>query len=125
MVLAFGVNDTTLVDGALRAPAEETLAAFESMLDQAAAMGMRPFVVGPAAVDDEEQNERIATLTDELIALCARRGVTCVPVLGRLRELPAWRSQVAASDGAHPEAEGYAALGGAVFDSGWLEWLRS
>ena len=125
VVLAFGANDVTVRDGAPRCSQERSLLALEEVLLGAQGLGLRRFVVGPAAVDDEAENDRIAELSYAYRTLCARHRVPFVPLLEGLRHSEVWRREIAARDGAHPGAAGYAELARLVLAGGWLDWLRS
>ena len=59
-----------------------------------------------------------------IIRACADRGVPYVPVVAALAADPVWRSEVAAGDGAHPGAAGYARLAELVRPA-WERWLGS
>ncbi|HYH53411.1 MAG TPA: GDSL-type esterase/lipase family protein [Solirubrobacterales bacterium] len=124
-VFAFGANDVTLRDGRPRASREESLAALEACLDGAEELGMRSFVVGPAAIDDEAANERIVALSAAFAALCGNRRVPFAPLAEALRHSQPWRRELAAGDGAHPGAAGYDEMARLVLAAGWLDWLRS
>lgn len=125
VVLAFGVNDVVLEDESQRCTEEQSLLSLEEVLLGTQAMGLRRFVIGPAAVDDEAVNDRIAELSYAYRMLCARHRVPFVPLIGSLRGNEVWRRSIAAGDGAHPGAAGYAELARLVLDAGWLDWLRS
>jgi acyl-CoA thioesterase I len=123
-VFAFGVNDVAERNGSLRCSREESLEALESVLDGAAEFGMRPLVVGPAAIDDEDANERIVSLSAAFGELCEERGALFVPLVAQLWQSHLWRQEVAIGDGAHPGAYGYMEIARLVLAAGWLEWLR-
>jgi lysophospholipase L1-like esterase len=122
-VFAFGVNDVTLRNGTLRCSLDESLASLERVLEDAGALGMRSFVVGPAAIDDEAENERIAELSRAFEALCVPRQVPFVPLAEELRGSEPWRRELAAGDGAHPGARGYEEMARLVLAAGWIDWL--
>ena len=124
-VFAFGVNDATLRNGAPRCSRGESLAALQGALDGARGLGMRCFVVGPAAIDDEAENERIAELSRALEDLCQQREVPFVSLVEELRHSQAWRRELAAGDGAHPGARGYEEMARLVLAAGWIDWLGS
>jgi acyl-CoA thioesterase I len=138
-VFAFGVNDVSLVGdtgagdpdnpaiaaGRQRCATAESLDALRVALDGAAELGMRPFVVGPAAIDDEAANKRIVALSAAFEELCDERGVPFAPLAGELRRSHLWRQELAAGDGAHPGARGYEEIARLVLAAGWLDWLRS
>ncbi len=123
-VFAFGVNDVALRDGRPRCSRGESLEALASALDGAAELGMRPLVIGPAAIDDEDANERIVALSAAFAGLCDQRGVLFVPLVEGLLRSHRWRQEVAAGDGAHPGAYGYMEIARLVLAAGWLDWLR-
>lgn len=125
VVFAFGVNDVSLRDGRLRCSREESLGALRAALDGAGKLGLAPFVVGPAAIGEDEENERIADLSAAFGQLCRREEVPFVPLVEPLRESAPWRRELAAGDGAHPGARGYGEVARLVLAAGWLEWLRS
>jgi acyl-CoA thioesterase I len=124
-VFAFGVNDVTLRDGKLRCSRDESLAALRSALAGAEDLGMRCFVVGPAAVDDETENERIADLSSAFEDVCRRGGVPYASLAEALCRSEEWRRELAAGDGAHPGSRGYAEMARLVLAAGWIDWLRS
>lgn len=125
ITLAFGANDTTIEDGRVRVDAPRSAGALARILDEAAMLDLRAFVIGPAPVDDPEQNRRIHRLSASFGGLCAERGVPFVDVIETLLASPVWIEQIAAGDGAHPGADGYDALAHLVLAGGWLDWLRA
>jgi acyl-CoA thioesterase I len=125
VVLAFGANDVSVQDGQPRCSREQSLLSLEEVLLGTQALGLRRFVVGPAAIDDEAQNDRIAELSYAYRTLCARHRVPFVSLVEELRHSEVWRREIAARDGAHPGADGYAEIARLVLAAGWLDWLRS
>lgn len=125
VVLAFGVNDVALEDENRRCTQEQSLLSLEEVLLGAQALGLRRFVIGPAAVDDEAVNDRIAELSYAYRMRCARHRVPFVPLVEELRGNEVWRRSIAAGDGSHPGAAGYAEIARLVLEAGWLDWLRS
>jgi len=124
LVLSTGVNDTTEVDGAPRLAPHESLAALEQMLTGAAAAGWPVLVVGPPAVADDAQNQRIVDLDDRFARACTGHGALYVPVVAALAADPTWGAEVAAGDGAHPGVAGYALLADLVRPS-WDRWISA
>ena len=124
-VFAFGVNDVTLRDGRLRTTREDSLDSLRAALEGAEELGMRSFVVGPAAVGDEAANERIAGLSAAFAELCGSRLAPFAPLVDDLRRSELWSRELAAGDGAHPGAAGYGEMSRLVLAAGWLDWLRS
>jgi lysophospholipase L1-like esterase len=125
VVLAFGANDVSLEDLDRRCSQEQSLLSLEEVLLGAQALGLRRFVVGPAPIDDDAANDRVAELSYAYRILCARHRVPFVPLIEELRDNEVWRREIAARDGAHPGAGGYAEIARLVLAAGWLEWLRS
>ena len=125
IVVSFGANDTTTEDGVQRVEAERSCDALGEILERAEAIGLPALVVGPAPVDDAEQNRRVRGLSASFAEICASRGVPFIAVIEPLLDCCVWTAQVASGDGAHPEAAGYQALAELVLTGGWREWLRS
>jgi len=123
IVVSFGANDTTIDDGVAPVEAERSCGALGDILERARAIGLPALVVGPAPVDDAEQNERIHSLSAAFGEICASRAVPFVSVIEPLLASTFWCQQVADGDGAHPGAEGYDALAQLVLAGGWLDWL--
>jgi acyl-CoA thioesterase I len=124
IVLSFGANDTSIQHDRVRVDADRSLGALATILDEAAMIGLPTLVVGPAPVDDPEQNRRIHGLSVSFAEVCAERGVPFMSVVEALLASTVWMEQVAVGDGAHPGAEGYDALADLVLAGGWLDWLR-
>lgn len=125
VILAFGVNDVSLEDEARRRTREQSLLSLEEVLLGAQGLGLRRFVVGPAPIDDDADNDRIAELSYAYRILCARHRVPFVPLIEELRDNEVWRRPIATGDGAHPSAAGYAEIARLILAAGWLDWLRS
>jgi aspartyl-tRNA(Asn)/glutamyl-tRNA(Gln) amidotransferase subunit C len=87
-----------------------------------AAAGVPILLVGPPAVDDDEQNARIGPLDRLLAAAAAALGMPYVPTFAATERDPVWRDPVRAGDGFHPDAAGYAHLAALVTDP-ILDWL--
>jgi acyl-CoA thioesterase-1 len=124
VVLSTGVNDTTEEDGAPRLAPAESAAALAAMLTGAADAGWPVLVVGPPAVADDAQNQRIAALDRLFAQVCAGHGVPYVSVVAALADDPTWRAEVAAGDGAHPGGAGYAVLADLVRPA-WEQWVAA
>jgi len=125
VILAFGVNDVSLEDESRRCTQQQSLLALEEVLLGAQGLGLRRFVVGPAPIGDEALNDSIAELSYAYRMLCARHRVPFVPLVDELRGNETWRQSIAAGDGAHPGAAGYAEIARLVLEAGWIDWLRS
>lgn len=124
VVFSFGVNDTTEEDGRVRVEPWLAVDALGRVLDEAAQLGLAPFVVGPAPSGEAAQDARVRALSAAFAPVAARRGVPFAEVLDALCDSPAWAAESAAGDGTHPAAGGYAELAELVLAAGWLDWLE-
>lgn len=120
LVVSFGVNDTTEVEGAVRVPSERSLANLLAVAEHAAARDAAMLVVGPPPVADPAQNDRIAALDRRFAAA----GLPYVSVVDDLLAEPEWMHEVRTGDGAHPGAVGYELLAALVLPA-WRAWVRS
>jgi lysophospholipase L1-like esterase len=125
IAVSFGANDTTIEDGRLRTEPAESSAALGDILAGAASLGLSALVIGPAPVDDPEQNQRIQALSSMFSRVCLDASVRFVSIFETLLADPTWMSQVRQGDGAHPSAEGYDALANLILAEGWTDWLRA
>jgi lysophospholipase L1-like esterase len=124
IVFSFGVNDTVLEHGKVRVEVAESVENTRQILS--GALHMFPTImVGPSPGMNEEQNLRIAHLSDSFARVCDELGVPYLPVLASLQQSGVWSREAAANDSAHPRAAGYAALADLVQNwSAWLSWFR-
>ncbi|WP_448207546.1 GDSL-type esterase/lipase family protein [Azospirillum sp. sgz302134] len=121
LVFGFGVNDCTPGDdGGVRVSPAKSLANAEAILS--AARAWKPtLMIGPLPVgDDPATDERIAALSRDLAALCARLDVPFLDVFPAMAANGTWRREAALNDGSHPNAGGYAALADLI--GGWSAW---
>jgi acyl-CoA thioesterase I len=118
LVVSFGVNDMTEVDGAVRVAPERSVANLRGIAEHAGAQGVPLLVVGPPPVADRDQNDRIEALDERF----AEEVFPYVSVFGALHLERDWMRAVALGDGAHPGAEGYALLAELVLPA-WEDWL--
>jgi acyl-CoA thioesterase-1 len=127
VVLSVGANDAvdSAIAGEPRVSPTRSVGALAGMLDEAQALELPAFVVGPPPVGERLPDDRLVELTAAFAELCATRGVPFVPVVEPLLGDATWRAECAAGDGAHPAAGGYAALARLVLDGGFLDWLRA
>ena len=88
----------------------------------AEARARRPtLMIGPLPVCDRDVDARIARLSAALAPLCASIGVPYLEVFADAVASPVWAREVAAGDGAHPNAGGYAVIATVV--QRWPAWL--
>jgi acyl-CoA thioesterase-1 len=124
LVVSFGVNDTVLRDGRRRVSAEESRENLASVLRGAATAGWPVLAIGPPPTSDRVQNALIAELDVLYDRVCAEEAVPYVSVIEPLSDDATWMREVAAGDGAHPSAGGYAALAELVAPT-WREWTAA
>lgn len=122
LVVSCGVNDATEEDGATRVPRERSAGNLAALLDGARQAGRPVLVVGPPPVADPAHAARTAALDAAFAAVCASSAVPYVPVLDALLVDGTWTDEVAAGDGAHPGAGGYARLADLVWPA-WAAWI--
>lgn len=120
-VLAFGVNDTMLHGKRQRASTAKTLAA----LAQIRATTDAPlFLIGPPAVHDDAQNQRILDLSSAFAEQSYQLGVRYLDSYALTVKDELWRAAVADTDGYHPSSIGYRRLA-RYLAPGLLQWFRS
>jgi acyl-CoA thioesterase-1 len=120
VVVSFGVNDTSLEDGAPRLEAARSVAALRRVRDE---LGQVPvLVVGPVAVDDDDHNARSAVLDGAFRDEATCSGLPYVSVLDRTARDEVWRREVRAGDGAHPGSAGYEILARVLVEP-VLDWI--
>lgn len=123
IVLGFGVNDTTFLDGAPTVDPATSIAALKRCIDSAERYRARIMVVGPAPVGDLAQTERIQALSRGFASICEKYQIPYVALAKQLRESELWREEISRNDGAHPGADGYQLLAALILEAGWIEWL--
>lgn len=121
IVLSFGVNDTVVEERGVRVPLSSTVDALRRM--QRAVEPVPVLLVGPPAVDDDQQNRRIAETDAALGAEAARLGMPHLSCFAATRDDDTWRREVRAGDRFHPGAAGYEVLA-AVLGQRVLDWLE-
>lgn len=126
VLVSVGVNDMTPMPGthgpATRVGAAASAAHLEMLLGELSDSGWSLLVAGPPPIADPEQSARIADLDDRFAEVCHRTDVRYVRVCPALTDDPVWAGEVAAGDGSHPGAAGYARLAEIVGPT-WRAWL--
>lgn len=123
VVFSFGVNDTTVELGSLRVTPEDSAAALQRILSKA--RDRYPvLVVGPPAIADPDQNQRILALSQRYAQISHELGISYLETCAPLSQSPIWLKEAQANDGAHPQAQGYAELAQLVSQwTAWQEWF--
>ena len=119
LVFSFGVNDTTVEAGQLRVDFAESIACARRILNDAKQL-YSVLMIGPPAIADTDQNQRIAQLSEQYAVLCAELDVPYLAVYESLLRSPVWMQEAAAGDGAHPSAGGYTELAKLILN--WPDW---
>lgn len=128
LVFSFGTNDCVAGDdsGGTRIALPCTLANARAILSEARSW-LPTLMVGPLPVlDDAATDIRIASLSDELGAICLELQVPFLEVFRFVEGNEIWKKAAAAGDGTHPAAGGYAALAAMIAEwSAWRSFLDS
>lgn len=125
LVFSFGTNDTTLEAGQPRVAPADSLQYLQQILTQASAH-FPVLMVGPPPIEDQAQNDRTADLSRQYQSLCTRLRIPYLDMFTPLSQSPIWMQEVAAFDGAHPGAAGYAEFAHQVLQwSAWQGWFST
>ena len=120
IVVSHGVNDTALDNGTTRVSRADSVTALRRI---STAIGRTELMfIGPPAVDDDHQNERISALSDTLQKESKSLGIPYLACFESTVAGSVWRRQVREGDGFHPDATGYEHLA-AIIEASLLEWL--
>ncbi len=84
---------------------------------------VRLLLVGPPAVDDDQQNLRIAETDARLQSEAARLEIPFLSSYETTRDSDTWRQEVRDGDHHHPGTAGYEVLA-AVLSDPILDWLQ-
>lgn len=122
LVFSFGANDMTTEGGTLRVSLADSIANFRGIISKAAAL-FPTLVIGPLPVSDAAQDKRIQELCRFYAQTAKELGVPYLPLADEMVGNPAWIRAVAAGDGTHPDASGYALIAGRVQQ--WPAWWFS
>jgi lysophospholipase L1-like esterase len=124
VVFSFGVNDTTIENRQIRVDLDNSLKNTYQILTTAKQL-FSVLMISPLPIGDREQNDRTAKLSEGLAEICRQLNVPYLNVFTPLQASTIWMSEVAANDGAHPGAAGYAELAKLVQNwPAWLSWFE-
>lgn len=126
LIFSFGVNDCCPADSSPGPRVEPDAAVANARAILSRARDVAPtLVVGPPPIADAGVNARIAVLDPRLAAVAETGGVPYLSVFDHLVGSDVWMKEVAAWDGAHPGAAGYALLAELVEAwSAWQAWTK-
>ena len=126
VVLSFGVNDTKIDGGKRKVPLSESV---DNLFEIVTLVGkLAPVVmVGPPPVLDDAHRTRVEELSDVFQRTCQDMDLPYLEMCRALcRDSVYLDSLVAAGDGYHPEAAGYAAMARRVAEwDAWRTWFPS
>lgn len=108
IVLSCGVNDTVIENGSVRVHPDESCANVREILR--GAKKYKILMLGPPPVDEDEQNERIASLSQAYAQEAKALGVPYIDLFSPLARDAAYRREVLNNDGSHPKSGGYAKM---------------
>jgi acyl-CoA thioesterase-1 len=122
VVVSCGVNDTVVEDGKVRIRPEESCANLRAIID--GARKHKVILVGPPPVDDDQQNERIRSLSDAFAREAGRLGVPFIELFSALAADNAYIQEISSGDGAHPGSKGYTTIAAIISSSPswWFHW---
>lgn len=135
LVFSFGINDTAEEPTGLRVNPEMSSTTTQRIL--AAASAWKPtLMIGPTPVDESKmptkfgavqrdmRNARIAKASRILEGVAAEAGVPYLDLFSPLSADSSFTKSLAAGDGVHPTADGYAIMAVRIgMWSGWRHWL--
>ena len=122
IVLSCGVNDTAIENGKMRVDFAESCANVRAILRGAKQYTV--LMVGPPPVLDDEQNERIESLSLAFARETKALGVPYIDLFSALCLDDIYKREVERNDGAHPRSEGYFKMARIIGSSpNW--WFRA
>ncbi len=118
VVFSFGANDLLL-----ERPLEETLEAFDALLEWSLAEGYAAFALPPPTLVDGAP--RTKAMTDAFGEISARLHVPFLDTRSAGVDWTLWWAEARAGDGLHPGAGAYASMAAAfVAWPAWQAWLK-
>lgn len=121
LVFSFGANDCFVEASAPRVALTQSLANARAILD--AARRWRPTrMLGPPPLTMNGAGARICDLSRAFADLASELDIPYFDLFTPLSAMPLWHKEIAAGDGAHPGAAGYALIAELVEQ--WPAWRR-
>ena len=120
LVVSFGVNDTSEVNGLPRVSVEEGVRALHAVSQYIGAV--RVLMVGPPATADSAQSSRIEVRDRALSREAGRLGIRYISTFQATLADATWQHEVATGDGYHQDSGGYRLLA-SLIEPALLEWL--
>ena len=115
VVLSCGVNDTVIENGTLRVPPDESCENVREILQRSEKY--KVLMLGPPPVGEEEQNERIMTLSQDFAKEAKTLGIPYIDLFSPLAGDVAYKREILSNDGSHPRKGGYTKMANIVLSS--------
>ncbi|RUS95236.1 hypothetical protein DSM106972_091130 [Dulcicalothrix desertica PCC 7102] len=123
VVFSFGVNDTVLEGGKTRVSFLNSILNARQILSEAKQL-YPVLMVGPPPTLDNDQNVRIAELSEYFARTCNSLDIPYLNIFPLLKQSTVWFDEVGAYDKAHPRAKGYQVLADLVQNwDAWSKWF--
>jgi lysophospholipase L1-like esterase len=123
VVFSFGVNDTVIEAGKTRVSFLNSILNARQILSEAKQL-YPVLMVGPAPMLDNDQNVRIAELSEYFGRICSSLNIPYLNVFPALKQSTVWFDEVSTYDKAHPRANGYKVLADLVNNwDAWSKWF--
>ena len=120
VVFSFGVNDSVIEDNKIRVSLEDSVQNAKEILSGAKKQ-YKVIMIGPPAIESNEQNERIKQYNSSYQQLCKELKIPFLSIFERVENDKTWQTEVSSNDGAHPKEKGYKLL--ANFIKSWDHWI--
>lgn len=123
VVFSFGVNDTVLQGGKTRVSFLNSILNARQILSEAKQQ-YPVLMVGPPPMLDNDQNVRIAELSEYYARTCNSLDIPYLNIFPLLKQSTVWFDEVGTYDKAHPRARGYQVLADLVQNwDAWSNWF--
>lgn len=109
VVISFGVNDTVIENGKRRVAEKDSIDNLINIIEFLKEK-YKVIIVGPPAINDDEQNARIKLLCDQFEFQAEQLGVAYIDLFYSLVDDEEYKKEIINNDGAHPKGNGYGKL---------------
>lgn len=106
LILAFGVEDTALVDNKTRLSSQESVDSLKQLLIQTRSH-YKMVMIGLHPVYDPQRNSRVRRLNGAYRELCTRARVPFIEIFTALADDVQYKRELAKGDKVHPGTQGY------------------
>jgi acyl-CoA thioesterase I len=116
LVFSFGVNDTVIENGVTRVTEQQSIDNIIKIINQTKSI-YKIIIVGPPAVDDTKQNQRIKLLAAQFKMQTDLLGIPYIDIFSSLVNDKHYINEISNNDGAHPKSKGYIKIADIVSQS--------